>query len=61
MLRRVLIAGLLATLLSAYALAQQAGQIVGSVTDDKGAAVAGATVRAMEVGTGFARARRYRR
>ncbi|HEX2491222.1 MAG TPA: TonB-dependent receptor [Blastocatellia bacterium] len=56
MLRRVLIAGLLATLLSAYALAQQAGQIVGSVTDDKGAAVAGATVRALEVGTGFARA-----
>src|SRR5499426_3263814 len=55
MLRRVLIAGWMAALLSAYALAQQAGQIVGSVTDDKGAGVANATVKALEVGTGFAR------
>src|SRR5215510_8480903 len=55
MLRRVLMTGWLALMLSAYAFAQQAGQIVGSVTDDKGAAVAGATVKALEVGTGFAR------
>ncbi len=55
MLRRLLIAGWMAALLTAYALAQQAGQIVGSVTDNKGAAVANATVKALEVGTGFAR------
>src|SRR5215813_11418497 len=55
MLRRILFAGCLATILTAYGLAQQAGQIVGSVTDGKGEAVAGATVKALEVGTGFAR------
>src|SRR5262245_66662008 len=46
MLRRLLIAGWLAALFTAFALAQQAGQIVGSVTDNKGAAVANATVKA---------------
>ncbi len=34
---------------------QQAGQIVGVVTDSTGAVVPGATVKAVEVGTGFAR------
>lgn len=55
MLRRILFAGLLASLLAANALAQQAGQIVGSVTDGKGEVVPGATVKAIEVGTGFTR------
>ncbi len=55
MLRRILFAGLLASLLAASALAQQAGQIVGSITDTKGAVVPGATVKAIEVGTGFTR------
>src|SRR5262249_7165688 len=55
MLRRILFAGCLSTILTAYGLAQQAGQIVGSVTDGKGEAVAGATIKALEVGTGFAR------
>ena len=45
MLRRLLIAGWMAALLTVYAVAQQAGQIVGSVTDNKGAAGANATVR----------------
>ena len=36
MLRRLLIAGWLAALFMATALAQQAGQIVGSVMDNKG-------------------------
>src|SRR5262245_33441155 len=55
MLRRILFAGLLASLLAVSALAQQAGQIVGSITDTKGEVVPGATVKAIEVGTGFAR------
>jgi hypothetical protein len=55
MLRRILFTGLLLSLLPASALAQQAGQIVGSITDGKGEAVPGATVKAIEAGTSFAR------
>ena len=40
-------------LTAAGAFAQQAGQIVGTVTDSSGAVVPGATVKAIEVGTGF--------
>jgi carboxypeptidase family protein len=45
----------LIVLLGQAALGQQAGQIVGVVTDSSGAAVVGATVKAVEVGTGFVR------
>jgi carboxypeptidase family protein len=38
-----------------YTFGQQAGQIVGSVTDSSGAVVPGATIKATEVGTGFVR------
>src|SRR6185436_7382966 len=55
MLRRILLTVGFAVLLSANAFGWQAGQIVGSVTDDKGAALPGATVKATEVGTGFVR------
>lgn len=55
MLRRILFAGWLAVLFALPAFGQEAGQIVGVVTDDKGAVVPNATVKAIEVGTGFAR------
>ena len=42
-------------LLATHLFGQQAGQIVGVVTDASGALVSGAKVRAIEVGTGFAR------
>lgn len=55
MVRRTYFVVLCAVLLTIGAFGQQAGQIVGAVTDSKGEAVAGATVKAVEVGTGFAR------
>jgi len=55
MLRRILFTVSLTVLLAAHAFGQQAGQIVGVVTDSSGGAVPGITVKATEVGTGFAR------
>src|SRR5262245_54263343 len=55
MLRRIHFIVLLSILLAADAFGQQAGQITGSVRDAKSEAVAGATVKAVEVGTGFSR------
>ena len=55
MLRRILCAMGLLSFLGLPLSAQQAGQIVGAVTDDKGAALPGASVKAIEVGTGFGR------
>ena len=47
----IVIVGVLAMQLSG----QQAGQIVGVVTDSTGGVVPGAAVKVVEVGTGFAR------
>ncbi len=55
MLRRVLFALSVVGLLAIQAFGQQAGQIVGVVTDGSGGVVPGATVKATEVGTGFVR------
>jgi len=55
MLRRVLLVAAVAMLLVLGVSAQEAGQISGVVRDSSGAVVPGATVKAIEVGTGFAR------
>ncbi|MCI0389690.1 MAG: carboxypeptidase regulatory-like domain-containing protein [Acidobacteria bacterium] len=55
MLRRILFTVWLTSLLAITGFAQQAGQIVGAVTDNRGEAVPGVTVKAVEVGTGFVR------
>jgi hypothetical protein len=55
MLRRITFVFGLALLLAVKVYGQQAGQLVGSVTDNRGEAVPGVTVKAVEVGTGFAR------
>jgi len=48
---KILFASALSALIAAGAAAQQLGQIVGTVTDSSGAAVVGATVKAVEAGT----------
>ncbi|HZS52439.1 MAG TPA: carboxypeptidase-like regulatory domain-containing protein, partial [Bryobacterales bacterium] len=53
MLKRVLGALFALVLLSADAVAQEAGQIVGTVRDQSGAVIPNATVTATEAGTGF--------
>ncbi|MGH9843492.1 MAG: carboxypeptidase regulatory-like domain-containing protein, partial [Blastocatellia bacterium] len=55
MLRRIIFAVCLTSLFAANVFSQQAGQIVGAVTDSRGEAVPNITVKAVEVGTGFAR------
>jgi hypothetical protein len=55
MLRSILFIVLQAVLLTALVFGQQAGQIVGVVTDNRGEAVPNVTVKAVEVGTGFTR------
>jgi hypothetical protein len=55
MLRIILFIVSQAVLLTASAFGQQAGQIVGVVTDNRGEAVPNVTVKAVEVGTGFTR------
>ena len=55
MLRRLVTMPGVAVLGVTTASAQQAGQIIGVVTDSSGAAVPGAVVNAVEVGTAFAR------
>ncbi|MBI3696338.1 MAG: TonB-dependent receptor [Acidobacteria bacterium] len=55
MVQRIVLTVGLTGLLAIHAFGQQAGQIVGSVTDASGAVVPGATVKATEVGTGFVR------
>ena len=55
MLRRVLFTGCFVSLFAGVVLGQHAGQILGSISDGKGAAISGATVKATEVATGFAR------
>jgi hypothetical protein len=54
-MRRVVINALFSGLLACHGFGQQAGQIVGSVMDSSGGVIANATVKATEVGTGFAR------
>jgi outer membrane receptor protein involved in Fe transport len=56
MLRQIHLFIALTVSLATSVFSQQAGQIVGAITDGKGQAVAGATVKAIEVGTGFTRA-----
>ncbi len=53
MLKRILGALFALVLLGANALAQEAGQIVGTVRDQSGAVIPNATVTATEAGTGF--------
>ena len=55
MLRRIISTLSLIILLTTYVISQQAGQIVGTVTDNRGDAVTGVTVKAVEVGTSFVR------
>ena len=55
MRRQLLLTVGLTVLFATQAFGQQAGQIVGSVTDSSGAVVPGATVKALEVNTGFVR------
>ena len=56
MIRQVFFALALTGLFAGATLAQQqAGQISGVVTDSTGATVPGATIKAIEVGTGFVR------
>jgi len=55
MLQRTLFRVSLIGLLAMHVFAQQAGQIVGVVTDSTGGVVPGAMVKATEVGTGFVR------
>jgi len=55
MLRRIVLTIGLACLLATALFGQQAGQIVGVVTDSSGGVVPDATVKATEVGTGFVR------
>jgi hypothetical protein len=52
---KILFISALSALIAAGAAAQQLGQIVGTVTDSSGAAVVGATVKAVEAGTSFER------
>ena len=55
MLQRILFTMGFTVLLATHGLGQQAGQIVGVVTDSSGGVLPGATVKAIEVGTGFVR------
>jgi hypothetical protein len=55
MLRRIIFAVCLTVLFVAGVYGQQAGQIVGVVTDNRGEAVPNVTVKVVEVGTGFTR------
>jgi hypothetical protein len=55
MLKRMLFTVSFIVSLATVAFGQQAGQFVGAVTDNSGAAVPNVTVKATEVGTGFTR------
>ncbi len=54
-MKRILLTVAIVGLLASPGLGQEAGQIVGVVRDASGAVIQGATVKATEVGTGFAR------
>ena len=60
-LRRIHWLVVVCCLLGSNALGQQAGQIVGVVTDSSGGVVPGITIKANEVGTGFQPVDRDRR
>src|SRR3989442_492272 len=53
MLQRIFLAVFLIGIRAGHGLAQEAGQIVGAVTDTTGAFIPGVAVKATEAGTGY--------